>query len=142
MVNLMKEGIIKEEIEYYKYGEDGPPEEIPITKEEYDKIMEEFKQDDRDPFIGPNVYSRTYKMIRLSIENIWGLVSVLSYDKGLNEFAVKKGYHPASGYPLCNSHRHNIEYRKKQIRLLGEEPEEEESITLGKERCSKCQQQL
>ena len=52
-------------------------------------------------------------------------VGALNYDRGLNKFALKQGYHPASGYPKCSAHCRNVKLRDEQIKLFGEEIDED-----------------
>ena len=136
----MKEGIVGVEREFFKYSET-EMKEIIITEEQYHKELKEYDKEWKEGKAGcsyiPPVDFREYKKIRLSLENIYEIVGLLSYDKGLNQFAVKHGYHPASGYPLCNAHRRNIKLRDEQAKLFGIDLEEDCDL-LGKKRCKKC----
>lgn len=131
----MKEGIIKTVKEYFKYGENG--EEIIISKKEYDKLNNEWEKS--DPLdCGPVGYN-VYEVLRLSIYTIQGIAGTLSYDMASNEFAQKNGYHPASGFKFCSGHLSNINRRKRQIKLLGEDPMDIPEGLFTK-RCEKCRE--
>jgi len=139
----MEEGIVREVKEYFKYKDDMVTgcrkDEIPITKEEYDRIHKEFEYDEMDPFLGgPNAFYKIYKEIRMREDTIQGIVGVLNYDRGLNKFALEHGYHPASGYPKCSGHYHNVEWRDKQIKLFGEEVDDDMPSGLARKRCKRC----
>ncbi|GAG14062.1 unnamed protein product [marine sediment metagenome] len=134
----MKEGVVKEIKEYFKYGEDGL-EEIPITKKEYDRILMTQPIPPPDPFYTCPVGYHVYREIRLSLDTIYGITGVLSYDKGLNLFATKHGYHPASGYKLCETHKRIVKQRDEQIDLFGEDARDTYD-GLAKPRCEKCRQ--
>jgi len=129
----MKEGVIAEEFEYYKYDDHG--NEIVITKDEYDNINENHVP--IDDFDIPKTNYRCYKLIRLSIYSCGGIAGILSYDMASNQFALNNGYHPASGFRMSRFHSHNIEQRKHQMSLLGEDPIDVPA-SLFSERCSNC----
>lgn len=132
----LKEGVIKEVTECFKYSDDLPTKKVPITCKEYNEIIKEHGPV-TNPYDTPNAYCKTYKEIRLSMDTIYAITGVLSYDMALNEFAVKYGYHPASGFKACQSHINNIKWRKKYIALFGLEPHDvgEDMFT---KRCEKC----
>lgn len=134
----MKEGVVKEIKEYFKYGENG--EEIIITKKEYDELDKKWrKTETQGSDIGPVGYN-VYTDIRLSTDSIIGIIGILAYDRGLNLFAIEKGYHPVSGYKSSNTNVHMVKQRNNQIELFGVKKLFSEQEVIGKERCEKCRQ--
>lgn len=88
--------------------------------DDIDKLLEDI---DTSVCDGASYYNKK-KSILLSQSDINGLCGLIEYDRGLNLFAKRYGYHPVSGYEYAQFHEQIIRQREEQLNLFGYTPQD------------------